>query len=130
MILNDSTFLLYAAKNYDNSSCVDIDEFHDDLNRFKYIKRLFTKYKANGDLKERLVLNHIIVLYNLFGDAATKMLFFKLEGQWQMLKPFLVCINRLPDTITEVGKHKIIHCADITMDVSIVEMLRKELNKG
>ena len=125
MQLNDSTFLLYAAKHYDNPSCVDMEEFHDDLNRFKYIKRLFTKYKANGDLKERLVLNHIIVLYNLFGDATTRMLFFKLEGQWQYLKPFLISVNRLPEVVLEVGKHKAVHSVDIPMDMGIVEMLRK-----
>jgi hypothetical protein len=125
MILNDSNFVLYAAKHYDNPSCLSMDEFHDDLNRFKYIKRLFTKYKANGELKERLVMNHIIVLYNLFGEAATRMLFLKLEGQWQYLKPFLISVNRLPETVSEVGKHKVIHCADIPMDLSIVELLRK-----
>lgn len=125
MVLNDSNFVLYAAKYYDNPSCADMEEFHDDLNRFKYIKRLFTKYKANGDLKERLVLNHIIVLYNLFGDATTRMLFFKLEGQWQYLKPFLIAINRMPEHIDEIGKHKLIRNSDIPMDMAIVEMLRK-----
>lgn len=101
-----------------------MEEFHDDLNRFKYIKRLFTKYKANGELKERLVLNHIIVLYNLFGDAATKMLFFKLEGQWQYLKPFLIAINRMPEHVTDIGKHKMIRNSDIPMDMRVVEILR------
>lgn len=125
MLLNDSTFLLYAAKHYDNPSCADMEEFHDDLNRFKYIKRLFTKYKAGGELKERLVLNHIIVLYNLFGDATTRMLFFKLDGQWQYLKPFLVAVNRLPDKLEQVGKHPIVHCVDIPMDIGIVDSLRK-----
>ncbi|AMQ66029.1 hypothetical protein AAY80_077 [Stenotrophomonas phage vB_SmaS-DLP_6] len=124
MVLNDSNFLLYAAKHYDNPSCSDMEEFHDDLNRFKYIKRLFTKYKANGELKERLVLNHIIVLYNLFGDAATNMLFFKLEGQWQYLKPFLIAINRMPEHVTDVGKHKHVRNSDIPMDMKIVEILR------
>lgn len=125
MHLNDSNFLLYAAKFYDNAACEDMDEFHDDLNRFKYIKRLFTKYQNGGELKERLVMNHIIVLYNLFGDAATRMLFFKLDGQWQYLKPFLVAINRLPERIELVGKHKLVYCSEIPMDMKVVEMLRK-----
>lgn len=125
MNLNESNFLLFAAKHYDNPSCSSMEEFHDDLNRFKYVKRLFTKYKANGDLKERLVLNHIIVLYNLFGDATTRMLFLKLEGQWQYLKPFLITLNRLPETVEEIGKHKVIHCSSIPMDMKIVEMLRR-----
>ena len=125
MILNDANFVLYAAKYYDNPSCTGMDEFHDDLNRFKYIKRLFTKYKANGDLKERLVLNHIIVLYNLFGDATTKMLFLKLDGQWQYLKPFLIAINRMPELMADVGGHPPIRNSDIPMDMHVVELLRK-----
>jgi len=125
MQLTDSNFLLYAAKFYDNPACATIEEFHDDLNRFKYIKRLFTKYKAGGELKERLVLNHIIVLYNLFGDAATKMLFFKLEGHWHYLKPFLLAINRMPEKIDGVGKHKTVRNCDIPMDMGVVEALRK-----
>jgi len=65
--LNAKNFVLYAAKHYDNPGCESIEEFHDDLNRFKYIKRLFTKYQETGEIKERLVLNHLIALYNLFG---------------------------------------------------------------
>ena len=90
--LTEENFLLYAIKNYDNSNCRGMDEFLDDLKRFKYLKRLLRKYTAGKGLKERLILNHIIVIYNLFGvDAATKMLFFKIDKKfWSQLKTFLV----------------------------------------
>ena len=75
--LDDSNFLLYAASNYDNPQCYDTDEFYDDLKRFKYLKRLFNRYKETGELKERLILNHLIVIYNVFGPMpATRLLFF------------------------------------------------------
>ena len=74
---------MYAIKHYQNPSCQGMEEFYDDMKRFKYIKRLFRKYKETGELKERLLLNHIIVLYNLFGaDAASTLLFFKIELEY------------------------------------------------
>ena len=89
-VLNDKNFMLYAAKFYDNKNCVDILEFHDDLNRIKYLKRLFKKYKETGDIKVQLVINHLIVVYNVFyPTAATKMLVFKLDEYLDYLKPFL-----------------------------------------
>jgi hypothetical protein len=76
--LTEENFTLFAMKHYDNPHCRGVNEFNDDLKKFKYLKRLFRKYRAGGGLKERLILNHIIVIYNLFGvDAATNMLFFK-----------------------------------------------------
>ena len=84
--LDDSNFVLYAAKHYDNPQCYDVEEFHDDLKRFKYLKRLLGKYEDTGELRENLILNHIIVLYNVFGEAATRMLFFKLVGYYSYLK--------------------------------------------
>jgi len=89
--LSEETFSLYAIKFYDNPHCRGMSEFYDDLKRFRYLKRLFRKYKAGKGLKERLVLNHIIILYNLFGvEATTKMLFFKIERRyWSQLKSFL-----------------------------------------
>ena len=78
--IDETNFMLYAARHYNNPSCFDTLEFYEDLNRFKYIKRLFSRYDESGELKERLILNHIIILYNLFGiDATTRLLFFK-EG--------------------------------------------------
>ena len=85
--IDESNFILFAAKFYDNPQCMDESEFFDDLKRFKYLKRLFNKYKEGGELKERLVLNHLIVLYNLFEEGATRMLFFKLRNYLDILKP-------------------------------------------
>jgi hypothetical protein len=125
-IVNEDNFVLYAAKHYDNPQCFDTEEFLDDLKRFKYIKRLFNRFEQQGDLKERLVLNHILVLYNLFGDATTKMLFVKLEGQYTLLKPFLVLINRMPDVIKGVmSSDNVIYSSDIAMNQKVVEILRK-----
>lgn len=125
--LDESNFLLYAAKHYDNAQCFDTVEFYEDLNRFKYIKRLFNKYRESGDLKERLILNHIMILYNLFGPlATTRMLFLKLRGYESYLIPFLIFLNYLPDVIIGIGiENKTIHTSDIELDKSIIEALRK-----
>lgn len=120
--LDDSNFILYAAKHYDNAQCYDADEFLDDLKRFKYLKRLFGKYEETGELRERLILNHLIILYNVFGNEATRMLFFKLTGYYGYLKPFLVLLNRMPDKIN-IGT--IVHSSDIPMDQQIIDVLRK-----
>lgn len=125
MILTEENFLLFAAKYYDNPCCADMDEFYDDLSRFKYIKRLFTKYKDGQEIKERLILNHLIVLYNLFGSETTRMLFLKLRGQWNYLTPFLSKINRLPLLVMDVGEFPEIITSEIPMDVNIVAILEK-----
>jgi hypothetical protein len=125
--LDETNFLLYAAKHYDNPSCFDTLEFYEDLNRFKYLKRLFSRYEETGELKERLILNHIIVIYNLFGiDASTRMLFFKLKEYYPLLKPFLVFLNYCPDRVSGIGiDNKTIYTSDVQMDPIIVEALRK-----
>ena len=79
MILDEKSFLLIAAKNYDMKRSSGVEEFYDDLKRFQYLKRLFKRYEDDGDLRIRLILNHIVVLYNCFGSAATNMLFYKLK---------------------------------------------------
>ena len=123
--LNAKNFVLYAAKHYDNPGCESIEEFHDDLNRFKYIKRLFTKYQETGEIKERLVLNHLIALYNLFGAVpTTRMLFFKLEGNWELLKPFLIYLGYMPERLYEIGQHAVIIDSNISLDDEIVNRLR------
>lgn len=115
MKLNEDNFLLIAMKHYDNQQCHTIQEFEEDLKRFLYLRKLFNRYKRDGDLKERLMLNHIIVLYNLFGDATTDMLFFKIEQEyWPTLSTFLVYLNRLPDEKLSIG-----------LDTNIVDVLRK-----
>jgi hypothetical protein len=117
--------VLYAAKHYDNPGCESIEEFHDDLNRFKYIKRLFTKYQETGEIKERLVLNHLIALYNLFGAIpTTRMLFLKLDGNWELLKPFLVYLGYMPERLYEIGQHAVIIDSNIPLDDVMVNRLR------
>ena len=97
--LNDDTFLLFAIKNYENPQAVTEEDFHRDLNHFKYIKRLLKRYKKDGDLRCHLLINHFIVLYNIFGEAATPMLFYKVEEDlWGCIKTFIVFLNRLPET--------------------------------
>ena len=125
--LDDSNFMLYAAANYDNPHCYDTDEFYDDLKRFKYLKRLLNRYKETGELKERLILNHITVIYNVFGpSAATRLLFFKLEGYYELLKPFLVFMNHMPNLVIGIGiNNKTIKDVDIDLDMGIIKALRK-----
>jgi len=125
-VLDESNFLLYAAKNYDNPSCFDTEEFYEDLNRFKYIKRLFSKYEETGDIKERLVLNHIIVLYNLFGvPATTRMLFLKLKDFYHLLVPFLILLNYCPERVDNISDAGSIFITDIMLDPYIVNALRE-----
>jgi hypothetical protein len=123
--LNEDNFVMYAIKHYDNPHCKGMDEFLDDLKRFKYLKRLFRKHYAGKGLKERLILNHIIVIYNLFGpDAATKMLFYKIEKKfWSQLKTFLVFLNFMPLEVL-VSKGIEIKEADIPLDEEIIITLR------
>lgn len=96
--LTEDNFLLFAIKNYQNPQGVTKDDFEKDLNHFKYIKRLLKKYKKTGVLKLHLILNHFIVLYNIFGDATTPMLFFKIDSYlWSPLKTFILFLNKLPE---------------------------------
>jgi hypothetical protein len=124
--LDESNFFLYAAKHYTNPYCYDTLEFYDDLNRFKYLKRLFSRYEESGELKERLILNHITIIYNIFGvEPATRMLFLKLQGYHKYLKPFLVLLNYMPDVVRKIGlEGKDIISSDIPLDSVIVEKLR------
>mgnify|MGYP006273721215 CR=1 FL=1 len=121
--LNDANYLLYAAKVYDKPNAV-MSEFEEDLNRILYIKRLFTKYYATGVLKERLVMNHIVILYNVFGDAATRLLFLKLdEKDYEVLKPFLILLNHMPEIVYGINGKNILS-SDIHLDTGTVECLR------
>jgi len=123
--IDESNFILFAAQSYDNPQCMDETEFFDDLKRFKYLKRLFNKYKENGELKERLVLNHLTILYNLFDKGATRMLFFKLRNYLDILIPFLVVLNRLPDRVDGIGiQGRIVFTKDVDVDPYVVDLLR------
>jgi hypothetical protein len=96
--LNDDNFLLFAIKNYENPQGLTKEDFDKDLNHFKYIKRLLKRYKNKGELKVNLLLNHFIILYNIFGEATTPMLFYKLDADlWSTMKTFIVFLNKLPD---------------------------------
>ena len=119
--LNEGTFLLYAMKEYNNIQCTNIEEFHDDLKKIKYIKRLFNVYMNGGQLKERLILNHLIVFYNVFPVyAGTRILFYKIEEQfWPMLKTFLIFLDRMPTTIESI-RGSVIKSTDIKLDDGIV----------
>lgn len=120
--LNESNFLLYAMHHYDNTQCYSLAEFEDDLKKFLYLKKLISRYKNNDDLKERLILNHIIVLYNLFGDVTTKMLFYKVDKDcWNILVSFLVYLDRMPETIPDYN----IILSEIVLDETVIAKLRK-----
>jgi hypothetical protein len=96
--LNEDNFLLFAIKNYENPQAVTREDFDKDLNHFKYIKRLLKRYKKTGELKSHLLLNHFIILYNIFGEATTPMLFHKLEKDlWDVTKTFIIFLGRLPE---------------------------------
>ncbi len=123
--LTEENFLMFAMREYNNMQCTDIEEFHDDLKKIKYIKRLFNIYKNDGQLKERLILNHLIVFYNVFpAYAGTRILFYKIEEHfWSMLKTFLIFLDRMPDKIGLIRGKEIIS-TDIKLDVGIVTKLR------
>ena len=120
--LNEDNFLLFAIKYYENPQAVTKDDFDRDLNHFKYIKRLLKRYKNTGQLKTHLILNHFIVLYNIFGEATTPMLFFKIEKElWSSMKSFIIFLGRLP----EYPKS---HIHDIQVDMNCLTELYKIYN--
>lgn len=112
-----------AVRHYDMKRAISVEEIKDDIKRFQYLKRLFKRYDENEELKVRLILNHIIVLYNCFGPIATHMLFMKLEGYHSFLKPFVVFLNYMPERIEYDGK--VILNSEIPLDEKIVSELRK-----
>jgi hypothetical protein len=120
--LNEDNFLLYAMHYYDNPQCHNIHEFEEDIKRFLYLKKLITRYKQSDELRERLILNHIIVLYNVYGDAATNMLFYKIDKEyWNVLVTFLVFLERMPESLPQYG----INVSDISLDETVINALRK-----
>jgi hypothetical protein len=123
--LNDDNFMIYAMKCYDSPNCV-MSEFEGDIKRTKYLKRLFRRYKVTKSLKERLILNHIILLNNVFGPEPTaRILFYRIdERDYDILKTFLLYLNILPNVVHGI-KGKTIHTADIPVDMNIAEILRK-----
>lgn len=122
--LTDENFMIYAMKCYDSPNCI-MSEFEEDLKRIKYVKRLIKRYKTTGELKERLILNHIIILSNVFGTRnAVRMLFFRLDEQdYQILKTFLLFLGYMPDIIMGV-KGKNINSHDVSVDLFVGKRLR------
>ena len=123
--LTDENFLIYCAKHYDNPQCHSTEEFMEDLKRIKYIKKLITRYVEGGDLKERLILNHIIILSNVFGaDHLSRILYLKMKPQFKYIKPFLLLLNIMPDKLFDVKDEKVINSDTIPMDETIIKKLR------
>ena len=115
--LNESNYIMFAIKNYENPQAVTQEDFYEDMKRFKWVKRLLNKYKNTGDLNVHLVMNHFIILYNVFGDATTPLLFYKLDKDlWSVLKTFVIYLERLPEfPITKLH--------DIPVDKKCLELL-------
>lgn len=123
--LNDGNFLIYAAKCYDRPHILQ-SEFEDDLKRLKYVKRLLRKYRQTGEFKERLILNHVIILSNVFGvESTTNMLFFKVDQEdYPLLKTILIYLNYMPSRLTVSFDKYYIRQEEIPVDLKIANMLR------
>jgi hypothetical protein len=121
--LNEGNFQLFAIKNYENPQAVTKDDFDRDLNHFKYIKRLLKRYKRDGELKTHLLLNHFIILYNIFGEATTPMLFYKIEEDlWPTMKAFIMFLGKFPT-------YPLTKLHDIQPDLNCLKELYKIYNK-
>lgn len=122
--LHDENFMIFAMKSYDKPNCI-MSEFEEDLKRLKYVKRLIKRYRITGELKERLILNHLIILANVFGvESSVKMLFYKLDrDDYDILKTFLLYLNYMPKLVLGV-KGSNIHSSDISVDLFVAKRLR------
>ena len=124
--LTNKNYVMYAMKHYNNPQCLDIEEFYSDLNRVKYLKRLFRRYLTTGELKDRLILNHIIILYNVFGIVpATRILFFRMEEEfYPILKTCIVFLNVSPED-ENADKVNEVDLLTVPLDDKVVKILRK-----
>ena len=124
--LNEKNYLHFAMKYYDNRQCTSVEEFNEDLNKIKYVKRLFNRFLETGELRTNLILNHLIVIYNVFeNEAATRMLFFRVEKKfYSILKPFLIFLNRLPEKIKGIDEEDI-QTNHIPLNETTIKELRK-----
>ncbi len=123
MNLTESTFLLYAMKHYDNPQCTEMSEFEEDIKRFQYLRKLFSRYRQDDELKERLILNHLIVIFNVFGAEATNMLFMRLHEYHEYLKPFVVYLNFMPSIIKY--DDTVINSRSINADEFVINRLKE-----
>lgn len=123
MELSDTNFDEYAKYHYKNEYCISIDEFYKDLSRIKYIRTLIKRYIDHGDLKERLILNHIVALGNVFSiESVVKMVFFRLEEEmWPTIKPFLEYLNYMPEVVSIRGYY--VHTSDVPIDFNVKDKL-------
>tara|TARA_X000001388_G_C2227387_1_gene121634 strand:+ start:177 stop:560 length:384 start_codon:yes stop_codon:yes gene_type:complete len=121
--LTEENYQIYAMQHYDNQECNSVEDFYEDINRIKYVKRLFRRYVKKDELRERLIINHIVSLSNVFGvEPATRLLFFKIENElWPVLKTFLVLLSYMPERL----KDPEVISSDIPLDERIVNTLRK-----
>ena len=124
--LTEDNYILYAVKNYDNHQCTGLKEFYDDLNYIKYTKRLFNRYLTTGVLKDRLIINHLIFLYNNFKpEAMTRIVFLKMEEKyWSLLKPFLIQLNYLPGVVYGINGRDI-NTDEILLNQQYVDAMRE-----
>tara|TARA_Y100000031_G_C8104647_1_gene330395 strand:- start:24 stop:422 length:399 start_codon:yes stop_codon:yes gene_type:complete len=124
--LNEDNYIMFATKYYDNPQCTTVEEFNDDLNKIKYVKRLFNRFLETGELRTNLILNHLIVIYNVFeNEAATRMLFFRVEKKfYSILKPFLIFLNRLPEKVRGIDGEDI-QTNHIPLNETTIKELRK-----
>jgi hypothetical protein len=123
--LTNDNVLMYAIKAYDKPNCI-MSEFQEDMKRFNYLKRLFQRYRKYEELREQLVLNHLIVLYNVFGpEVATRLLFYKMSKEdYSALKTYLLFLSCMPEKVQGI-KGNDIHSSDISVDMNIADTLRK-----
>jgi hypothetical protein len=123
--LTSENVLLYAMKVYDRPNCV-MSEFKEDMKRFNYLKRLFYRYRKDGEVKDRLIINHLIVLSNVFGvEVSTRLLFFKIAKEdYPALKTYLVFLSHMPDIVKGIRGQDLIS-SDISLDINVAMSLRK-----
>lgn len=123
--LTNDNVVMYAIKAYDRPNCI-MSEFADDMKRFNYLKRLFQRYRKYGELREQLVLNHLVVIYNVFGpEVATRLLFFKMsKDDYSVLKTYLLFLSYMPDRVRGIKNHDILS-SDIPVDMTIAQALRE-----
>ena len=121
--LNEDNYMMFAIKHYENPQAVTQEDFYEDLKKFKYIKRLLKRYQKSGELKSHLLLNHFIVLYNIWGEATTPMLFFKIDKDlWDTMKSFVIFLNRMPE-YPRTSMH------DVQVDVECLKELYRDYNE-
>jgi hypothetical protein len=122
--LTNDNIMIFAMKAYDKPNCI-MSEFKEDMKRFNYLKRLFKRYRKLGELREQLVLNHLVVLYNVFGpEVATRLLFFQMsKDDYSALKTYLLFLSCMPEKVKGIKGHDIIS-SEIPVDMTIAEILR------